>query len=320
MSPATRSVAAVDIGTNSTRLLVCDVHGNELERRTIITRLGQGVDAERRLRAEAIDRTCDALREFANIWTAHGVDPTTSVRIIATSASRDASNREQFFDRAEEACGVRPELVSGDAEAALAFVGATVGLHPHDGPFLVVDIGGGSTEFILGSLDPDTRAPSITGSISIDMGSVRLTERELHGDPPRAEELSNAIGFVADHLEDVERAISGIRAHRTLIGVAGTITTVAAVELGLAVYDRSAVHRFRLSRAAAEDVFRTLATESLADRLHNPGLPAARADIIVGGCCILVGIMRWLKADSLLVSETDLLDALARSLSDGLQS
>lgn len=316
----TAAVAAVDIGTNSTRLLICDAYGNEMDRRTIITRLGQGVDAERRLHPDAIDRTCAALAQFATIWTAHGVDPATGVRIIATSASRDAVNRDEFFDRAQAACGARPELVSGEAEARLAFTGATAGLHPHDGPFLVVDIGGGSTEFVLGSLDADTAAATITGSISIDMGSVRLTERELHGDPPRPEELSNAIGFVADHLEDVERAIGDIRAHRTLVGVAGTITTLAAVELGLAVYDRSAVHHFRLTRAAAEDVFRTLATEPLADRVHNPGLPAARADIIVGGCCILVGIMRWLKADSLLVSETDLLDALARTGIDGLQS
>ena len=130
------AVAAIDIGTNSTRLLVCDASGHEVARHTIITRLGQGVDAERRLHGDAIDRTCAALAEFATIWSAHDVDTATGVRIIATSASRDAANRDEFFDRAQAACGVRPELVSGDTAAGLAFAGATAGLHPHDGPFL----------------------------------------------------------------------------------------------------------------------------------------------------------------------------------------
>jgi exopolyphosphatase/guanosine-5'-triphosphate,3'-diphosphate pyrophosphatase len=284
-------VGAVDIGTNSTRLAVGG------ERRATITRLGHGVDRTGRLDDAAVERTLEVLRDFATVLGAHGAD---RVRAVATSAARDAANRDAFFDAAEAILGTRPELLSGEEEGRLAYLGATAELDPGDGPFLVFDIGGGSTEFAVAD-----------GVLSVDTGAVRLTEQWLHGDPPTAEELSMAVSVVRAHLEDVTRELPAARQARTVLGLAGTVTSVAAVELGY--YDRDAVHHFELTRAAAEDVFRTLATESLADRRGNPGLQPERADVIVGGCCILVGVMRHLDLDAVLVSEADLLDGLLRS-------
>jgi exopolyphosphatase/guanosine-5'-triphosphate,3'-diphosphate pyrophosphatase len=203
--------------------------------------------------------------------------------------------------------GAPVELLSGDEEGRLAFAGATAELDPADGPFLVLDIGGGSTELIVGTSE-------VEAVRSLDLGCVRLTEKHLEGDPPAAEELSNAIGEATLLFEDLLREVPAFTQARTLVGVAGTVSTVAAVEIGLAEYDRDRIHHFDLTRAATEDVFRTLATEALADRLHNPGLEAARADVIVGGCCVLVSAMRTLGADHLLVSESDILDGLVASL------
>ena len=290
-------VAAVDIGTNSTRLLVGG------DRRTTITRLGQDVDRTGRLGDAGVERTLAVLREYGEAIRAAGA---TAVRAVATSAARDATNGESFLDAAEAALGVRPEILAGDEEGRLAFLGATAALDPEDGPFLVFDIGGGSTEFVVGTTEPE-------GVVSVDTGAVRLTEQWLHSDPPTAEELSMAVSVVRAHLEDVTRLLPASRTARTVVGLAGTVTSVAAVELGF--YDRDAVHRFRLTRAAAEDVFRTLATEPLEDRRHNPGLEPARADVIVGGCAILVTILRHLDVGDVLVSESDILDGLVRSLS-----
>lgn len=288
------TAAAIDIGTNSTRVLV------DGERRTTITRLGQGVDRTGRLDDAAVARTIAVLREYGELLRAKGAD---RVRAVATSAARDAANRDAFFDAAAEAIGVRPELLTGEQEGRLAFLGATAELDSTDGPYLVFDIGGGSTEFALHD-----------GVVSVDTGAVRVTEQWLHSDPPTPEELSMAVSVVRAHLEDVTRLLPESKRARTLVGLAGTVTSVAAVELGF--YDHDAVHHFRLSRAAAEDVFRTLATEPLADRRHNPGLQPERADVIVGGCCILVGILRHFDAAEVLVSEADILDGILRSISD----
>jgi exopolyphosphatase/guanosine-5'-triphosphate,3'-diphosphate pyrophosphatase len=285
---------AVDIGTNSTRLLVGD------ERRATITRLGRGVDRTGRLDDEAVARTLEVLDDYAAVLRAQGAQ---RVRAVATSAARDAANRDEFLDAAGSILGVRPELLTGAEEGRLAYLGATAGLDPAGGPFLVVDIGGGSTEFALAE-----------AVLSIDTGAVRLTEQWLHSDPPTGEELSMAVSVARTHLEDVTRELPGVQDVRTVVGVAGTIATVAAVELGF--YDRDAVHGFRLTRDAAEDVFRTLATEPLADRRHNPGLQSERADVIVGGCCVLVAVMRHLDLDEILVSEADLLDGILRSVTD----
>ena len=304
-------LAAIDCGTNSTRLLVNEGDGRRrraLDRQNTITRLGQGVDATGRLDPAAIDRTIATLRRYRSSIDEHGA---TAVRMTATSAARDASNSAAFFDAAEDAIGVRPELITGDEEGRLSFAGATAELDPAEGPFLVVDIGGGSTELIVGTTAVDAVR-------SIDIGCVRLTEKHLAGDPPAPEELSNAIAEATDELDEVLRAVPAMREARTVVGLAGTVTTVAAVELGLTRWDRDAIHHFRLTRAAAEDVFRTLATEPLADRVHNPGLEEARADVIVGGCCVLVALFRTLGLDELLVSESDILDGLVFSLADRL--
>jgi exopolyphosphatase/guanosine-5'-triphosphate,3'-diphosphate pyrophosphatase len=269
-----------------------------------ITRLGQGVNATKMLAPEAIERTAAVLREYRAAMDELGVE---QVRITATSAARDAANREDFFSVAKETVGVEPELLSGDEEARLSFRGATADLDPADGPFLIVDIGGGSTEFVIGTTEPEA-------ALSVDMGCVRITEQELHHDPPTAEELSISLSLIDAYLDDVDREVPGVSEARTFVGLAGTITTVAAVEIGLAEYDRERIHHFHLTHAAAEDVFRTLATESHDDRLANPGLEAERADVIVGGCCILVAIFRHWGFDECLVSEADILDGLALSL------
>ncbi len=302
-------VAAIDCGTNSTRLLVGRDGGagrlETLERRAVITRLGAGVDATGLLDAAAVDRTLQVLGEYRRIVDDHGVE---RVRLSATSAARDAANREELFSGVEGVLGMAPELLSGDEEARLSFLGATAELDPGSGPFLVVDIGGGSTEFAVG----DAR-DGPEGVISVDVGCVRLTEQYLHRDPPAPEELSAAISVVEAHLDDVVRELPTSREAALMVGLAGTVTTVAAVELGVA-YDRDRIHHFRLSRAAAEDVFRTLATEARRDRIHNPGLEEARAGVIVGGCCALVAVMRYFDVGELLVSEADILDGMARSL------
>lgn len=296
-------LAAIDCGTNSTRLLISD-GGRTVDRRMVITRLGRGVDATGRLDPEAIAATVDVLRDYRDAMDEHGV---TKVRITATSAARDAANADDFFAAAEAAVGTRPELLSGLEEGELSFAGATADLDPGDGPFLVVDIGGGSTECMVGT----DRVEAVR---SFDVGCVRLTEKHLASDPPAPEELSNAIAEATSWFDDLAREVPAALAARTVVGLAGTISTVAAVEIGLAEWDREVIHHFVLRRAAIEDVFRTLATEPLADRLHNPGLEAARADVIVGGCCALVAFVRTLGIDEVLVSESDILDGLVASL------
>ncbi|HVM04116.1 MAG TPA: Ppx/GppA phosphatase family protein [Acidimicrobiales bacterium] len=302
MTPA----AAIDCGSNSTRLLVGDGGPRPIERLMTVTRLAQGVDAARRLAPDAIERTLAVLRGYRAVMDRHGVE---RVRMAATSAVRDAENRDQFLDAAEAVVGVRPDLLAGDEEGRLSFAGATAGLDPAGGPYLVVDIGGGSTEFVVG-----TDAP--VGVVSVDVGCVRITERYLHSDPPSPLELSQAITVMHAHLRDVKRELPAVVEARRLVGLAGTVTTMAAVEIGLPVYDRDRIHHFVLTREAAEDVFRTLATESRADRAHNPGLEEARADVIVGGAAILVAVMRHFDLDECLVSESDILDGLLDSVLD----
>jgi exopolyphosphatase/guanosine-5'-triphosphate,3'-diphosphate pyrophosphatase len=303
-------VAAVDIGTNSARLLIAEIDGDSMtaplktiDRRTKITRLGQGVNQTRRLDPEAIDRTLAVLREYAEVIAERGV---TRVRAAATSASRDATNRDEFFDPAEKLLGVRPELLRGDEEARLEYAGATIGL-TEPAPYLLVDVGGGSTEFIAGTDTPEDL-------ISVDIGCVRLTEQYLHSDPPSAEELSVAVSAVRDHLADVDRAVPGASTAKTLIGTAGTAWTMGAIELGIDAGASERIHHFRLSRPAAEEIFRTLATEPIERRRHNPGLEPGRVDVIVGGVIVIVSVMRHWGFDDMLISEADILDGLARSI------
>jgi exopolyphosphatase / guanosine-5'-triphosphate,3'-diphosphate pyrophosphatase len=301
-------LAAVDMGTNSTRLLVADGDDGRggplstIERHMHITRLGQGVNAARRLHPDAIERTLAVLRKYRDIMDSTSVE---GVRASATSAARDAANRDDLLGPAAEILGTTVELLSGEEEGRLTFLGATTGLDA-PAPHLVVDIGGGSTEFTVGSGSPDE-------TLSVDVGCVRLTEAWLHSDPPAPEELAQALSVVQAYLDDVDRLLPAAGQARTLIGTAGTVTTVAAVEIGLPEYDPEVLHHFRLTHAAAEDVFRTLATEAAADRRHNPGLEAARVDVIVGGAAVLVAVMRHWGFDEMIVSEADILDGLIRS-------
>ena len=295
-------VAAVDCGTNSTRLLIGDGR-RSVERLMRITRMGEGVDATGRLAPQAIDRVVGVLREFRSSMDRHGV---TRCRVTATSAARDAANRDEFFDVAEAVLGHRPELLSGIEEGRLSFAGATTDLDPVDGPFLVLDIGGGSTEFVVGTTE-------VEGTLSCDIGCVRLTEQWIEHDPPLPEELVACLSIAEGHVDDVLRVVPAAAGARTLVGLAGTVSCVAAVEIGLATYDRDRIHHFRLSREAVEDVFRTLATETRAERLENLGMEEDRADVIVGGLAILVKVMRQMGFAECLVSESDILDGLVAS-------
>lgn len=301
----TTPVAAIDCGTHSTRLLVHD-GTSTLERLMTITKLGEGVDGSGRLAPEAIERTVDALREYRTVMDRHGVE---RVRITATSAARDAANADEFFDAAEAVVGTRPELLSGLDEGRLSFRGATAELDPADGPFLVFDIGGGSTEFAFGSEEA-------TAAMSLDIGCVRLSEKYIESDPPRPEELVACLSITEAHLDDVAREMPQSFEARTFVGLAGTVAAAAMVEIGLSEYDRDQVHHFRLTKEAAEDVYRTLATENREDRSYNPGLEPGRVDTIVAGMSILVRIMRYFGIEELLVSEADILDGLAFSLFD----
>tara|TARA_B100001250_G_scaffold106526_1_gene89805 strand:+ start:5438 stop:6238 length:801 start_codon:yes stop_codon:yes gene_type:complete len=257
-----------------------------------------------RLSEEGIGRVLDAVNEFKSLISENGVQ---RIRAVATSAARDAVNRADLFEPVSAALNHELELLSGEEEARYGFLGATAGLPSTDGPFLVIDIGGGSTEFSYG-----THAAEIHRSV--DMGSVRFMEQFFINDPPKPEELSGAIQVARLHLDDIDRDHAIMGTAKSVVGVAGTITTIAAVEIGLEPYDPQIIDGFVLSRRAAEDVFRTLATESLEIRKYNPGLEAARADVIVAGCCILVAVMRHWELEECLVRESDLLDGLAFEL------
>lgn len=307
------SVAAVDIGSNSVRLLILDDEGEELVREAAVTNLAAGVDTSRLLSDEAMERTAVHLRAYQMLLAKCGVG-VDRLSVTTTSASRDAWNRDDFFTKVAASLGKRPSLLTGAQEAALSFAGATSWLDARKNEWgepcydVVVDIGGGSTEFAVGQ---PGAAP--VGVWSLDVGGVRLTEQWLHSDPPTAEELSNAVMVMHSHLDDAEREVPELKTASRLIGVAG-VTTIAAVEIGLQTYDRSRIHTFELTRDAVEDVFRTLATENRRDRAFNPGLHPDRVNTSVAGALILATVMRHWKHDVCLVSETDSLDATARSL------
>jgi len=301
-------LAAIDCGTNSTRLLVVEGDGRPLERLMRITRLGQGVDADRRLHPDAIARVVAVLREFREVLDRHGVE---RLRVAATSAARDAANGAELFDAAEAVVGARPELLDGLEEARLCFLGATAELPTGGPPRLVADIGGGSTELAVGVPGEEP-----IGAISLDIGCVRLTERWIEHDPAGPDELANALGEVRDLLEDADRQVPALADAAGLIGLAGTVSTVAALDLGLVAYDRDKVHHHRLERGVVEDWFRTMAMGDRDDRLGNPGLEEGRADVIVGGLCVLVGVLRHRGFGSCLASESDILDGLCLAMAD----
>jgi exopolyphosphatase/guanosine-5'-triphosphate,3'-diphosphate pyrophosphatase len=301
------TVAAVDCGTNSTRLLVASTDGSPLERLMRITRLGEGVDVNRRLSTGAIDRTLSVLREFREVMDKHGV---SRVRMAATSAARDATNREDFFAAAEQVIGARPELLGGNEEGQLSFAGATYGLDPVTGPWLMADIGGGSTEIAFG--DDAGGRPSFVRSL--DVGCVRITERFLTDDPPSIADRTAAAEFVEQLLTEASAACPSLRDARTLLGLAGTVAALAAIEQGLDHYDRSRIHHHRLTRATVEQLLEALAGESADARRLRAGMEHERADVIVGGAIVLTGIMRHFDFDSCLTSEADILDGMVMTL------
>jgi exopolyphosphatase/guanosine-5'-triphosphate,3'-diphosphate pyrophosphatase len=295
------TVAAIDVGTNSTNLLVIDDDGAERTRVTTSTRLGEGLQSTGELSLEAMTRTVDVIASY--VATARSLGATT-IQIVGTAACRRARNTAAFIELLRDKTQLTLDVLSESDEAALTFSGALIGLPNIDTPTLVIDIGGGSTEYTVGTQSIDVFA-------SIPFGAVTSTDSHISSDPPRPEDLTNLIGAVADEIEDITRDHPIVSTPMRTVGVAGTIVTIAAVELGLHEFDDAALHAMTLSRDAVEDVFRTMATEPLTLRVQNPGLGPDRADIIVAGCCILVATMRRLHLAEITVSTRGLLDGVA---------
>jgi exopolyphosphatase / guanosine-5'-triphosphate,3'-diphosphate pyrophosphatase len=307
----TRRVAAVDCGTNSLRLLVADVdlaraELTDVARRMEIVRLGQGVDQTGRLAPEALARTTGVLRDYADVIARTAA---SAVRMVATSATRDASNTAEFTRQVKEILGVGPEVLSGREEAALSFTGATAELAAQEGgPFLVADIGGGSTEFVLG----ESGEPAVH-AISVNIGCVRMTERHLHGDPPTGAELAAATADIDAALDAAAEAVP-VRQARTLIGLAGSVTTLAGIAMGLPAYDATRIHHARVSATAVHEVTRGLLVQTRAARAAIGVMHPGRVDVIGGGALILDRIMNRFGFGEVLVSEHDILDGIAWSL------
>ncbi len=301
------AVAAIDCGTNSTRLLISDFSGNTKVRLSEITRLGQGVDSSGLLDQRAINRTIDVIKKYKKIMDENNV---SSFRITATSAARDASNRDDFFNPVKELLSKPPELLSGEEEGQLSFLGATAGIDNNLAPFVVVDLGGGSTEFVM---ETTTGKKHEFEAVSTDMGCVRITERFLHTDPPSEQELHLAFEEINFQLENVVKILPGIKSVRTLVGVAGTITTLAAINLKLDSYDPNLTHHYRLLKKDIKAIFQNMISQNRDQRSKISGLEDQRADIIIGGTAILIALMDYFGFDSCLVSESDILDGLVMS-------
>jgi exopolyphosphatase / guanosine-5'-triphosphate,3'-diphosphate pyrophosphatase len=330
----TQRVAAIDCGTNSIRLLIADLtqqNGDpervggatgpaqpapsplaDVTREMRIVRLGEGVDRTGRLSEAALDRTMTALREYADLIA--GAKP-GAIRMVATSATRDAANSAEFTERVVRILGVPPEVISGDEEARLSFTGATRELAgtslAAEGecapPYLVTDIGGGSTEFILGG------PAGIDGARSVNIGCVRLTERHLHGDPPLTAETLATTEDINAALDQAAAAVDVEKA-RTLVGLAGSVTTVAAIALGLESYQPERIHHARIPAEAVHEITARLLGMTRAERAVIPGMHPGRIDVIAAGALILDRIMTSLGFAEVLVSEHDILDGIAWSL------
>ncbi|MEU8539927.1 Ppx/GppA phosphatase family protein [Streptomyces sp. NPDC048717] len=300
-------VAGIDCGTNSIRLLVADVHPEtgeliELDRRMTIVRLGQGVDRTGRLAPEALERTFAACREYAAVIEELGAE---RIRFVATSASRDAENRDDFVRGVVGILGVEPEVITGDQEAEFSFTGAT-GELPGDDRRLVVDIGGGSTEFVVG-------VRHVEAARSVDIGCVRLTERHVRNDPPAADEIA-AIRADVRAAMDLAAEKVPLGEAETLVGLAGSVTTVAAIALGLPEYDSTKVHHARISRAQVDEVVTRLLGSTHDERAAIPVIHPGRVDVIVAGAVVLAEIMERTGAAEVVVSEHDILDGIALSV------
>ena len=289
---------AVDCGTNSIRMLITDVRRGddgvleltELHRVMEIVRLGEGVDATGRLADAALQRVREALTRYAALMRAEGVE---AVRMVATSASRDASNRDEFFAMTRELLadwGAEAQVISGDEEAALSFRGAVDDLHPEEGPFCVIDVGGGSTEVIVGDYDG-----TVHGALSVPMGSVRLTERFLVDSPPRPAQVEAARRYVAEQCERVREAVP-VAGARTIVGCAGTYTTLSALAQGLETYDPSAIHLSTLRFTALRSLNQSVLATDRRTLAENPVMHPGRADVFAGGVLVIDGLMDMFEA------------------------
>jgi exopolyphosphatase/guanosine-5'-triphosphate,3'-diphosphate pyrophosphatase len=341
-------VAAIDCGTNSIRLLIADINSKtedviertvgsragsapltDVAREMRIVRLGEGVDRTGRLSEAALDRTMTALREYADLIGAATLSPRMggsrppfpleAIRMVATSATRDAANSQEFTDRVVEVLGVPPEVISGDAEARLSFTGATrelfgtaLGEGACQPPYLVTDIGGGSTEFVLGGPEAVGAGGQIFGR-SVNIGCVRLTERHLHADPPRPAEIAATTADIDSALQEAAVSVPVAEAV-TLVGLAGSVTTVAAIALGLHGYDPDRIHHSRVSAARVHEIALELLAMTRAERAAIPAMHPGRVDVIGAGALILDRIMTRFGFAEVLVSEHDILDGIAWSL------
>lgn len=301
-------VAAIDVGTNSTRLLVAEEQAGgfrSLDRRMTITRLGQGVQSRRALAPEALKRTLATIADYAAACGEYGV---TKLRVTGTSAVRDAHNREDFFDGVRKLTGTDPEVLTGDAEARATFLGTLSDLD-EPGPVLVVDIGGGSTELISGTGQPES-------IVSLDIGCVRMLEKHLHSDPPTAEELDALRSDVTELLQGA-RDMLEVPAGARMIGVAGTVTQLATLKAGIPIYDPDVNHHSVLSHGDVRRLARRLASLPYEKRRAVKGLEPGRVDVIVAGAAILQCVMEVFDTAEVLVSEKDILDGLVLELLAG---
>jgi exopolyphosphatase / guanosine-5'-triphosphate,3'-diphosphate pyrophosphatase len=293
------NLAAVDCGTLSTRLLISASSGEAILRLMRITRLGEGVDRSGLLRPEAIERTLAVLREYRGLMSQHEVQTS---RMVGTSALRDAVNRVLFSKPAAEVIGTELELLSGREEAELSFLGSTAELSPKSAPWLVADIGGGSTELVVG--------PEPFGARSLDLGCVRVTERLLHHDPPTSDEIAEAKAWLKAQYNEAETQVPEFRRARVFVGLAGTVSALARYDQGLVAYDRKAVHHYRLARPSVERALQDLAGIPASQRAGLPGIEEGRAALIVGGALVLSTLMAHFGFEECLVSESDILDGL----------
>jgi exopolyphosphatase / guanosine-5'-triphosphate,3'-diphosphate pyrophosphatase len=299
-------VAAIDCGTNSIRLLIADIDGNnfrEVVRDMEIVRLGQGVDETGQFHPDAIARTLAAVDKFAAEFAKRGVE---KIRFCATSATRDATNRHLFVDGVRDRLGIELEVISGDEEAALSFAGAIKDLDPSNGPFLVVDIGGGSTEFVFGT-------STVEAARSVNIGCVRMTERHFASDPATPEQIEAARSDIQAAIAQAA-AVVPITQAKTLVAVAGTATTVAAAALDLPEYDRYAIHLSRISAQQTHDAATMFATSTREQRLALGYMHPGRVDVIAAGSLVLSEIMKATGASEFVASESDILDGMAFSL------
>ena len=305
-------VGAIDCGTNSIRLLIADIDGDrvvDVVRRMEIVRLGQGVDRTGRFADDALARTFAALDDYASVIDATGAE---RVRMVATSATRDAANRDVFIDGVQTRLGVAPDVVSGEEEAELSFAGATSGLQDADwpAPYLVCDIGGGSTEFVLGDHE------GVRAARSVDIGCVRMTERHLRDDPPSAEQVRAATEDIDAAIATADAAV-GFGAAGTLLGLAGSVTTVVAIALGLEHYDPQRIHHARISADDVHAVASRLLASSREQRAAMPVMHPGRVDVIGAGALVLDRILARTGLDAVVASEHDILDGIARSVARG---